>query len=79
MMRIFEGIPLRNNEITRFDKDVTTVTDSAITMAGFSFAVTANEEQMPKISTVIGLALRKGAVIRFKFLLMTFNIWLVNL
>lgn len=75
MMRIFEGIPLRNNEITRFDKAVTTVTDNAITIAGLSFAVTANEEQMPKISTVIGLAFRKGAVIRFKFLLIAFKIW----
>ena len=78
-MRIFDGIPLRSNEITRFDKAVTTVTDRAITIAGFSFAVTANEEQIPNISTVIGLALRKGAVIRFIFLLMTFNIWLISL
>lgn len=69
MMRILAGIPLRNNEITRFDKAVTTVTESAITMAGLSFAVTANAEQMPKISTVIGFALRKGAVISFKLLL----------
>ena len=68
-MRIFEGIPLRSNEITKFDKAVTTVTDSAITIAGLSFAVTANAEQMPKISTVIGFALRKGAVISFKLLL----------
>ena len=74
-MRIFEGIPLRNNEITKFDKAVTTVTDSAITIAGLSFAVTANEEQMPRISTVTGLALRKGAVIRFRFLLMAFKNW----
>ena len=79
MMRIFEGIPLRSNEITRLDKAVTTVTDSAITIAGLSLAVTANEEQMPRISTVIGLALRKGAVIKFKFLLIAFKNWLVSL
>lgn len=75
MIRIFEGMPLRSNDITRFDKAVTTVTDSAITIAGLSFAVTANEEQIPRISTVIGLALRKGAVIRFIFLLIAFKIW----
>ena len=75
MIRIFEGMPLRSNDITRFDKAVTTVTDSAITIAGLSFAVTANEEQIPRISTVIGLALRKGAVIRFIFLLSAFKIW----
>ena len=71
MIRIFEGIPLRSNEMTRFDKAVTTVTDSAITIAGLSFAVTANAEQIPNISTVTGLALRKGAVIRLMFLFMT--------
>ena len=79
MMRIFDGIPLRSSEITRFDRAVTTVTDRAITIAGFSFAVTASDEQIPKISTVIGLALRKGAVIRFKFLLMAFKNRLVCL
>ena len=74
MIRIFAGIPLRSNEITRFDKAVTTVTESAITMAGLSFAVTAKAEQMPKINTVTGFALRKGAVISLKLLLM-FEIW----
>ena len=69
-MRIFAGIPLRSNEMTRFDNAVTTVTESAITIAGFSLAVTAKAEQIPKISTVTGFALRKGAVIKFKFLLM---------
>lgn len=70
MIRIFAGIPLRSNEMTRFDNAVTTVTESAITIAGFSLAVTAKAEQIPKISTVTGFALRKGAVIKFKFLLM---------
>ena len=79
MIRIFAGIPLRSNEITRFDKAVTTVTERAITMAGFSFAVTASAEQMPRINTVMGLALRNGAVIRFRFLLMALKYWLVSL
>ena len=70
MIRIFAGIPLRSSEMTRFDNAVTTVTESAITIAGFSLAVTAKAEQIPKISTVTGFALRKGAVIKFKFLLM---------
>ena len=74
IIRIFDGIPLRSNDITRFDKAVTTVTDNAITIAGLSLAVTAKAEQMPKISTVTGFALRNGAVISFKLLLI-FKIW----
>ena len=34
---------------------MTTITESAITKAGLSFAVTANAEQIPRICTVTGL------------------------
>ena len=37
------------------EKPVTTITESAITKAGLSFAVTANAEQIPRICTVTGL------------------------
>ena len=55
MIRIRDGIPLRINEIIRLENPVTTITDSAITKAGFNFAVTASAEQIPSICTVIGL------------------------
>ena len=67
-MRIRDGIPLRINDMIRFEKAVTTVTDKAMTKAGFSLAVTASAEQMPNICTVIGLFCPKGEVSSFRFL-----------
>lgn len=69
---------MRRHEITKFANAVTTVTESAMTIAGFSFAVTANAEQIPKMSTVIGLDLRNGPVISCKFLLIAFQ-YMVNM
>jgi hypothetical protein len=70
MMRIRGGIVLRNSDIIRFDKATTTVTDSAITTAGFSCAVTARHEQLPRTCTVIGFSLLNGFVIIFLRLLL---------
>jgi hypothetical protein len=44
----------------RLEKAVTIVTESAITNAGFSFAVTASAEQIPKICTTTGLFTHTG-------------------
>jgi len=46
------GIVLRNSEITTLANAVITVTESPITMAGSSFAVTASAEQIPSTCTV---------------------------
>jgi hypothetical protein len=51
----------------RLEKAVTTVTESAITMAGLSWAVTANAEQIPRIWIVTGLSLSSGPVSSFMF------------
>ena len=68
MMRIRDGTPLRNNDITRLAKAVTTVTDNAMTIAGFSCTVTANAEQIPRICTMTGLFAENGPVRYLKFL-----------
>lgn len=73
IIRIFEGIPFLNREITKFDNAITTVTERAITNAGFSLAVTARAEQIPNINTVTGFALRNGAVMSSKFLFIVFR------
>ena len=59
----------RNSEIIKFANATTTVTDSAITTAGFSCAVTARQEHTPSTCTVMGFCLLNGSVINFQFLL----------
>lgn len=73
MIRIFEGIPFLNKEITKFDNAITTVTERAITNAGLSLAVTARAEHIPNINTVTGFALRNGDVMSSKFLFIVFQ------
>jgi hypothetical protein len=68
MIRIRGGIEFLINEITRFEKAVTTITESPITMAGFSLTVTASAEQIPKICTVTGFSRLKGFDNNFEFL-----------
>ena len=70
IIRIRGGIVLRINEMMRFERATTTVTDNAITTAGFSCAVTAKQEQIPNTCTVTGLFLFHGIVINFQFLLL---------
>ena len=67
MMRMREGTPLRSSDITRFEKAVTTVTESAMTMAGLSCTVTASAEQIPRICTMTGLFAEKGPVRYLRF------------
>ena len=55
MIRMRGGMVLRSSEMTRLEKATTTVTEMAITKAGFICAVTANAEQMPSTCTVMGL------------------------
>ncbi len=85
MIRIRLGSPLRRSDMTRLEKAVTTVTDTAITNAGFSFAVTASEEQIPSICTMTGLFRFNGPHSNLKFfeenmdalsLLMVFNCYI---
>ena len=53
---------LRNKEMTTLEKAVMMVTESPITMAGSSLAVTAKAEQMPSTCTVTGLFIPIGEV-----------------
>ena len=46
--------------MTTFENIVIIVTESPITIAGSNFAVTANEEQIPKTCTVTGLFIPIG-------------------
>ena len=68
MMRIRAGTPVRISDITRFENPVTTVTLSAMTMAGFNCTVTASAEQIPRICTMTGLFAENGPVRYFMFL-----------
>ena len=60
MMRILLGIVFRSNEMMTLANATTAVTDTAITRAGSSLAVTANAEQIPNICTITGLFLERG-------------------
>ena len=69
IIRMRLGMPLRSKEMMKFDKAVTTVTEAPITKAGFSWAVTARQEQMPNTNTVTGLVLRRGSMMSLKLLM----------
>jgi hypothetical protein len=49
------------SEMITFANATTTTTDTAITMDGSNFAVTANAEQIPNICTTTGFFLLNGA------------------
>ena len=59
-MRMLLGMVLRSSEIMTLAKATTAVTDTAMTRAGSSFAVTARAEQIPNICTITGLFLESG-------------------
>src|SRR5678816_3740699 len=67
MIRIREGMVLRNMEIATLEHAVTIVSPSDITNAGFICVVTANAEQTPRICTVTGLSRSSGLEISFLF------------
>lgn len=75
MIRIRLGIVLRSKEITTFEKAVITVTESPITIAGSSLAVTASAEQIPSTCTVTGLFNPSGVANTSLFFLE--NNWLI--
>ena len=60
MMRMRGGIVLRISEMMKLEQAHTTVTERAMTTAGFICAVTANAEQTPNVCTKIGLSLLRG-------------------
>ncbi len=62
------GMVFLSKEITTLPMAVTKVTDSAITKAGSSFAVTASAEQMPSTCMVMGFSRFRGEVKSFLFL-----------
>jgi hypothetical protein len=62
IMRMRPGTPLRSKEMARLLKAATKVTAMAMTMEGFSAAVTARALQMPSTCTVTGLLSLKGSV-----------------
>ena len=49
-----------HRELMTLANATTAVTDTAITRAGSSLAVTANAEQIPNICTITGLFLERG-------------------
>jgi hypothetical protein len=59
------GIWLRNNDIKKDEKPVTTITASIITKATFNEEVTAKAEHIPKTCNAIGLLSTKGSTRSF--------------
>jgi hypothetical protein len=57
---MFVGIVLRNNEMITFENASTAITESPITIAGSSFAVTASTEHIPNTWTITGLSFENG-------------------
>ncbi len=74
MMRMRGGMVLRMSEMMRLESITTTVTEMAITTAGFSCAVTARQEHTPSTCTRMGLFLLNGSFINSTFF-MTFNLY----
>ena len=69
------GIVLRMSEIIKFATAHTRVTETAMTTAGFSCAVTANAEHTPKVCVSIGFSLFNGP--KYDFMLVT-SCWLLR-
>ena len=67
MILIRPGIIFLSEAITTFDTAITTMTEMAITMAGFIFTVTASAEHIPSTCTVIGLSCPSGLVSSFLY------------
>ena len=67
MIRIRGGTLFLKREITTLETAMTTTTESASTMEGFSFTVTASAEQIPSTCTVIGLLCPSGSLRSFRF------------
>src|SRR4030042_2449402 len=67
MILILGGIYVLSREYATFETARTTITDMAITKAGFSFTVTARAEHIPRTCTVIGLFSLSGSLTNFRF------------